>query len=180
MDTPVLETERLILRVPQAGDFDRYAEFFAHDSSAIIGGPHVRADAWRRFLQMPGAWMLQGFAMFSVIEKSSGLWVGQAGPWYPDGWPGTEVGYAFHQDARGKGYCTEACVASMDWAFDVLGWDEVIHSIRPDNVPSQKIAQRLGAANRGPGVFTPPHDAHGIEIWGQTRDEWRINRERFA
>lgn len=180
MGTPVLETERLILRVPQVEDFDRYAEFFAHDSSAVIGGPYVRADAWRRFLQMPGAWMLQGFAMFSVIEKASGLWVGQAGPWYPDGWPGTEVGYAFHQDARGKGYCTEACVASMDWAFDVLGWDDVVHSIRPDNVPSQKVAQRLGSTNRGPVPFAPPHDTLVIDLWGQTREEWRVNRERFA
>ncbi len=78
MQSPVLETERLILRRPQIEDFERYAEFFAHESSRIIGGPHVRGDAWRRFLQMPGAWALQGFAMFSVIEKSSGQWVGQA------------------------------------------------------------------------------------------------------
>ena len=170
---PTLETERLLLRVPVLADFERYAELFAHPSSEVIGGPHVRADAWRRFLQMPGAWAVQGFAMFSVIEKSTGRWLGQAGPWFPDGWPGTEVGYAFHPDARGHGYCTEACVAAMDWAFDVLGWREVIHSIRPDNLESQRVAQRLGATNRGPGQFTPPHDDRVIEIWGQTRAEWR-------
>ncbi len=175
LDT-VLETPRLLLRVPTVVDFDRYAEMFADESSAVIGGPHVRSDAWRRFLQMPGAWTLQGFAMFSVIEKSTGRWLGQAGPWYPDGWPGTEVGYAFHPDARGQGHCTEACAAAMDWAFDVLGWDEVIHSIRADNVQSQKVAIRLGSTNRGLGRFTPPHDEHAIEIWGQTRDEWRQRR----
>lgn len=180
MDTPVIETARLILRVPQVDDFDRYAECFAHESSRIIGGPHARGDAWRRFLQMPGAWLLQGFAMFSVIEKSSGLWVGQAGPWQPDGWPGTEVGYAFHHDARGKGYCTEACVAAIDWAFDTLGWDDVIHCISPENAASQAVAQRLGSRNRGPGRLPPPLDAHAIDLWGQTRDEWRTHRERFA
>ena len=56
-----VETERLLLRVPVISDFDRYAEFFADESSRIIGGPHARGDAWRRFLQMPGAWMVQGF-----------------------------------------------------------------------------------------------------------------------
>lgn len=171
-----LETERLILRIPRIEDFERYAEFLADDSSRSIGGPHPRGDAWRRFLQMPGAWMLQGFGMFSVIEKNSGRWIGQAGPWRPDGWPGTEVGYAFHQDARGQGYCTEACAAAINWAFDTLGWEEVIHCISPDNVGSQNVARRLGSRHRGPGKLPAPLDVHAIHIWGQTREEWRARR----
>ena len=177
---PILETERLLLRVQQAGDFERYAEKLAHPSSLHIGGPLLRHEAWRRFLQMPGAWMVQGFAMFSVVEKSSGRWMGQAGPWCPDGWPGTEVGYSFHMDARGKGYATEACAAAMDYAFDILGWDEVIHSISPENTASQTVAQRLGSRNRGPGKLPPPLDVHAIEIWAQSRAEWAENRKRFA
>ena len=177
---PILETERLRLRVQQAGDFERYAEMLAHPSSLHIGGPLLRHEAWRRFLQMPGAWMVQGFAMFSVVEKSSGRWMGQAGPWCPDGWPGTEVGYSFHMDARGKGYATEACAAAMDYAFDILGWDEVIHSISPENTASQAVAQRLGSRNRGPGKLPPPLDVHAIEIWAQSRAEWAENRKRFA
>lgn len=175
---PLLETERLILRVPQAGDFERYADMFADERSHHIGGPLTRGDAWRRFLQMPGAWLLQGFAMFSLVEKSSGLWVGQAGPWQPEGWPGTEVGYALHPDAWGRGYATEACSAAMDWAFGALGWSEAIHSISPANAASQAVARRLGSRNRGPGTLPAPFDAHAIDIWGQTRDEWRTNRER--
>ena len=177
---PILETERLLLRVQQAGDFERYAEMLAHPSSLHIGGPLLRHEAWRRFLQMPGAWMVQGFAMFSVVEKSSGRWMGQAGPWCPDGWPGTEVGYSFHMDARGKGYATEACAAAMDYAFNILGWDEVIHSISPENTASQAVAQRLGSRNRGPGKLPPPLDVHAIEIWAQPRAEWAENRKRFA
>ena len=177
---PMIETPRLLLRVPEIGDFVRYAETLAHPSALHIGGPMGRHEAWRRFLQMPGAWQLQGFAMFSVIEKASGRWMGQAGPWCPADWPGTEIGYSFHPDARGKGYATEACAAAMDYAFDVLGWDEAIHSIAPANAASQAVAMRLGSRNRGPGTLPPPLDQHPIEIWGQTRDEWRANRERFA
>ena len=141
---PTLETPRLILRVPQIGDFERYADMFADESTHHIGGPLPRGDAWRRFLQMPGAWALQGFAMFAIEEKSTGLFMGQAGPWQPDGWPGTEVGYVLHPQAWGRGYATEACAAAMDWAFDVLGWTEVIHSISPTNTASQAVARRLG------------------------------------
>lgn len=177
---PQLETERLILRLPRIADFDRYAELFGREESHHIGGPLTRGDAWRRFLQMPGAWMLQGFAMFSVVEKASGLWLGQAGPWRPEGWPGTEVGYAFHPDAWGKGYATEACAAAMDWAFDVLGWTEVIHSIAPENTASQAVARRLGSRNRGPGRLPPPLDADPVDIWGQTRAEWFARRKETA
>ena len=58
---PILETERLLLRVQQAGDFERYAEMLAHPSSLHIGGPLLRPEAWRRLRQMPencsGRWM---------------------------------------------------------------------------------------------------------------------------
>ncbi|GAB1596245.1 GNAT family N-acetyltransferase [Lysobacter claricitrinus] len=173
---PRLETERLILRQWRAEDFERYAQMFAAPETHHIGGPLVLGDAWRRFLQMPGAWAIQGFAMFAIEEKSSGLWMGQAGPWQPAGWPGTEVGYALHPDAWGKGYATEACATAMDWAFDVLGWNEIIHSIDVANTASQNVAKRLGATNRGRGVFQPPHDKFAIDIWGQTREQWRARR----
>lgn len=173
---PRLETERLILRPWRIEDFGRYAEMFAAPATHFIGGPLVAGDAWRRFLQMPGAWALQGFAMFAVEEKASGLFMGQAGPWQPFGWPGTEVGYAFHPDAWGRGYATEACTAAIDWAFGHLGWTDVIHSIDVGNTASQNVAKRLGATNRGRGRFQPPHDRFEIDVWGQTREQWRARR----
>ena len=86
------------------------------------------------------------------------------------------MGYAFHQDAHGKGYCTEACVAAIDWAFDTLAWTEVIHCISPANTASQNVARRLGSRNLRPGALPPPLDAHAIDIWGPTREQWRARR----
>lgn len=176
-NAPRIETERLVLRLPESADFERYAQLMLDPiASQFIGGPLVLHDAWRKFLQMPGAWMLQGYGMFAVVEKASGRWIGQAGPWQPAGWPGPEIGYSFHPDAWGKGYATEACVAALDWAFESLGWEEVIHSIAPVNTASQAVARRLGSVNRGPGTLPPPLDAYPIEIWGQTREQWRASR----
>ncbi|MEO5625531.1 MAG: GNAT family N-acetyltransferase [Dokdonella sp.] len=174
-----IETERLILRLPQRDDFDTYADMHA-DEEAVrhIGGTLLRAPAWRKFLQMPGAWAVQGYAMFSVIDKASGRWIGQAGPWQPEGWPGTEVGWAFHRSAWGKGYATEAAVAATNWAFANLGWNEVIHSIAPENRASQALAARLGSTNRGPGKLPPPHEDVPIDIWGQTREQWLTRRQQ--
>ena len=172
-----LETERLILRLPRIEDFERYAELMADETASLhIGGQLPRGAAWRRFLQMPGAWALQGFAMFSVIERSSGRWVGQMGPWRPDGWPGNEIGYAFHPDAWGKGYAVESAVAAVDWSFDTLGWDEIVHCIAPGNVASQNVAKRLGSTLRGPVRLPPPSHEAAVELWGQTRAQWRAGR----
>ncbi len=176
-----LETERLILRLPRIDDFERYAELMAdEDACRYIGGHQPRAAAWRKFLQMPGAWAVQGFAMFSVVEKSSGLWLGQLGPWRPDGWPGNEIGYVFHRDAWGKGYAVESAVAAIDWVFDRLGWTDIIHCIMPENLPSQKVARRLGSTLLRPGSLPPPQEDVRFDIWGQTRLQWKENRKRFA
>ena len=139
-----------------------------------------RFNAWRRFLQMPGAWAVQGFGMFSVVEKASGRWIGQAGPWQPDGWPGTEVGYALHPDAWGKGYATEACTRAIDYAFDELGWTDVIHCIDLDNRPSQAVAERLGSRVLRRIHDVPPFEGHTLDVWGQTREEWRAHKGRAA
>ena len=178
---PTIETDRLLLRVQRAEDFEHFAELLDDEEACrYIGGTLPRAAAWRKFLQMPGAWAVQGFGMFAVIEKSSGDWLGNIGPWKPVGWPGNEVGWALRRAAWGKGYATEAAVAAIDWAFANLGWDDVIHCIDPDNVASQALAQRLGSRNRGPGKLPPPLDVHAIEIWAQPRAEWAENRKRFA
>ena len=99
-----IETERLVLRPPQAEDFDGWAANMADAESArFIGGLQPRAVAWRGFLTMVGSWAIQGFGMFSVIEKSSGRWIGRMGPWFPEGWPGREVGWGLARHAWGKG-----------------------------------------------------------------------------
>lgn len=172
-----IETGRLILRPPRIGDFERYAELLGDAQAArYIGGQLPRAAAWRRFLQMPGAWALQGFGMFSVVEKASGRWIGQIGPWKPEGWPGNEVGWSFHPDAWGRGYATEAGVAAIDWAFDNLGWDDIIHCIHPGNLASQRLAARLGSRNKGPAPLPAPYEESPNEVWGQGREDWRARR----
>lgn len=173
MEGPMIETERLRLRVPQAGDFDGYCELMGDEEAARhIGGRMSRAAAWRKFLQMPGGWAIQGFSMFSVLDRATGEWLGHAGPWQPEGWPGTEVGWSFKRAAWGKGYATEAATAAIDWAFDTLGWTDVIHTIAPANTASQALARRLGSTNRGPGRLPDPYADIEVEIWGQTRAQW--------
>ena len=177
LETLRLETPRLILRVPRAEDLDAWAAMMADEPTAkFIGGVAERSVSWRALMTMIGSWYGTGFGMFSVIEKDTGRWVGRLGPWQPDGWPGTEVGWAIVRECWGKGYAPEGSEAATNWAFDHLGWTDVIHSIDPENVASQAVAKKLGSRNRGPGKLPAPFQAARIDIWGQSREEWRARR----
>jgi RimJ/RimL family protein N-acetyltransferase len=174
---PTLETARLVLRPPRREDFEPWVAFMADEErTRYIGGIQPRAVVWRGLATMVGSWALQGFAMFSVIEKASGRWIGRVGPWSPEGWPGTEVGWGIATDASRRGYASEAAVASMDWAFDHLGWSEVIHTIDPENIASKAVAARLGSRFLRHDHLPPPYDLHPVEVWGQTREQWRARQ----
>ncbi len=173
----IIETARLILRPPLAGDFDAWAAYMADEEAArFIGRAQPPSTTWRGIATMAGSWALHGFGMFSVIEKETGQWVGRVGPWRPHGWPGTEVGWGVVRGVWGKGYAREAAVASMDFAVDVLGWTDIIHCIDPANTSSQKLAERLGSANLRTGRMPPPFDADPVDIWGQSAAQWKTNR----
>ncbi len=174
---PILETERLVLRPPVLGDLDRWADMMSEEETAhFIGGVMPKPVAWRFLTMVRGAFALTGISMFSVIEKERNLWIGRVGPWQPYGWPGTEVGWGLHRDATGKGYALEAATAAIDYAFNTLGWTEVIHCISPTNVRSQALARRLGSSVQRQAIMPPPFDYEEIDVWGQTREEWMKSR----
>ena len=178
---PTLETARLILRPPIQEDFDGYAQMAAEEETMrFLGGVGSRDAAWRMMSTLTGAWVLLGYSMFSVIEKESGRWIGRLGPWRPGGetggWPGAEVGWGLVKSAQGKGLAYEGAEAAMDWAFNHLGWDEVIHCIDPNNTPSIALAERLGSHNLRKGKLPPPIDVE-IDIYGQSKQDWRTRRK---
>jgi RimJ/RimL family protein N-acetyltransferase len=157
MPKVIIETERLVLRPPQAEDFEGFCELMADDSTArFIGGVQPPEAVWRTLCLVSGAWTIRGFSMFSVIEKASGRWIGRLGPWQPEGWPGTEVGWGLLNSAQGQGYAIEGASAAMDYAVDNLGWSEIIHCIDEKNAPSIKVAERLGSRFLRKAVAPPP------------------------
>jgi RimJ/RimL family protein N-acetyltransferase len=171
---PTLETPRLILRPPSAADFPAFAEFMADEASARhIGGPQLRTTAWRAWAAIAGAWTLNGFSMFSFIEKETGRWVGRGGPWQPEGWPAPEVGWGIVSSAQRRGYAKEAAACAMDWAFETLGWTELVHCIEPSNAASIATALSLGSRLRERGVKAPAPFEVTWDLYGQSRESWR-------
>ena len=174
---PTLETDRLILRPPKAEDFASWTAFHADaDVMQHLGGVQGPELTWRSICTMTGAWSIEGFSMFSVIEKATGHWVGRLGPWRPHGWPGTEIGWGLSRASWGKGYATEGAAACMDYVVDILGWDEIIHTILPENSGSIAVAKRLGSRLLRQVPTPPPFEGMIWDVYGQTADDWRARR----
>ena len=78
------------------------------------------------------------------------------------------------REAWGRGYAPEAAAASIGWAFDQLGWGEVIHTIDPDNANSKTVAAKLGSTYQRMDRLPEPHHEKPVEVWGQTRAQWQL------
>ena len=88
MHVPTVRTDRLILRAPNAGDFELYREFYADpEASAFYGGPLGSAQAWRKLAYDIGHWELRGFGIWLLVEQASGASIGGCGIVWPEGWP---------------------------------------------------------------------------------------------
>lgn len=177
---PTIETKRLILRPPLAEDFEGFAKMNTEEETMrFIGGVQSKPVSWRSFNQIAGAWALYGFAMFSVLEKETGAWIGRIGPIHPLGWPDYEIGWGVTGSAMGKGYAPEAAAATIDWAIQNLGWNHFIHCIAPENHASIRVAQKLGSKNLGPTKLPAPWENINVDAWGQTATEWQMNRKNL-
>ncbi len=55
-----------------------------------------------------------------------------------------EIGYHLRRDFWGQGLATEAAIACRDWAFANLKAERLISLIRPENLASRRVAERVG------------------------------------
>ena len=141
-----IETERLLLRHWNENDFDQFAAYYADENSArYVGGRKNNDEAWRHMALMIGHWQLKGFGYWAVDEKESGEFVGSVGLWKSPGWPELELGYWILNEFQGKGYAFEAALECKEYAQNVIQATSLVSYIDPNNLPSIKLAEKLGA-----------------------------------
>lgn len=143
----ILETERLMLRELDDNDFGALR--------AMLQDPRVMY-AWERtfsddevrswIARMRKRYREDGFAYWAAVEKASGAVIGQIGLLKEEfeGNSHVGIGYILSHAGCGRGYATEGARACLDHAFRRLGVRRVIADIRPENLSSIRVAQRLG------------------------------------
>jgi RimJ/RimL family protein N-acetyltransferase len=143
----ILETPRLMLREFVPGDVDALA--------AVIGDPETmkhypapfdRAAVVDWIERNRRRYEADGFGLWAMVLKGSGELVGDCGLIRQDlnGTSEIEIGYHVRRDLWGRGLATEAARACRDYGFANLPVDRLISLIRPENLPSRRVAEKNG------------------------------------
>jgi RimJ/RimL family protein N-acetyltransferase len=138
-------TDRLRFRELTPDDLD--------DLAAVLGAPdparpghrtRSREDTERWIAWNQENYRTYGFGLWAV-ETHDGRFVGDCGLTMQDleGDLHLEVGYHVALDLRGRGIATEAAAAVRQVATDA-GEAHLVAIIRPANVPSQRVAEKIG------------------------------------
>lgn len=167
-----LETERFIMRdIDIDKDLDGWVEMMSDaDTVRFIGGEILeRAGCWRQMASMIGHQQVRGYSFYSVIEKTTGAFLGRVGHWAPEGWPEPEIGWTVHPAHTRKGIAKETGAACVDYAFNVLGWTRTIHVIAEENIASIKTAEAIGSKRLYHVPNLPPYGEVNCWAYGQEK-----------
>ncbi len=142
---PVLETERLTLRAPQAADWPVFRDYRMSARTAFTGGPKKPHEAAEQFASFFGHWVLRGFGRLIAEDRATGLPVGHFGPMqWEDGGEVELTWSLWTAEAEGRGLATEAVGAMGAWAFGARGLRNAVAAVHRDNAASHAIARRMG------------------------------------
>lgn len=149
-------TARLVFREMTDEDLDTIAGLLGDpDVMRYYPRPKDRSEArgWIEWNQ--DLYRREGFGLWVIALRETGEFVGDCGltPQEVEGTVDVEVGYHVRADLQGHGYATEAAAACRDHARDVLGIARLIAIIHPDNVPSQRVAEKIGLSHERDTVY---------------------------
>ena len=146
--TPRLETERLILRPFQAGDFEPLALFFAdEDATRFIGGVTSRHRSHIILSALAGEWLLHGLDQWAVGDRTSGALAGFVGYINPPDWPEPEIGWTTFPAFQKSGYATEAARAARAELARLGAPAPLVSYVNAANTAPIRVAEKLGAAS---------------------------------
>jgi [ribosomal protein S5]-alanine N-acetyltransferase len=168
----ILETTRTILREFCPGDVDALSLVLSDaETMRFYPAPYNRAGVESWITRNMNRYAKDGHGLWAMILKTSGELIGDCGPAVQevDGKNEVELGYHLRRDHWGMGFASEAACACRDSVFARLPVDHLISLIRPENLPSRRVAERVG-----------------MKVWKETvwRDlphmVYRVERSRAA
>ena len=173
--TPVLSTERLVLRPPQIDDVDDLSVLLADreiaEMTSRIPHPYSRDDAVA-YVARIRAGETPGHS-YAVTLAENGRLIGMCSVEMRERSNGLEVGYWIGRKWWGHGYATEASKAVVDLAFKVTGTDEIFAACRVNNVGSRRVLLKQGFIFVGlDEVDTLASGRVTIERYRATRENW--------
>ena len=143
----ILETERLILRELNIDDLTSTREIVCDEQTMYAwNGAWTDEENLEGLKKQINGYRENGFGRWAVVLKESGKFIGLCGLMWceTDKESLLEIGYLFNRAFWRKGYATEAAIACKNYAFNVLGYNEVFSIIKYNNYNAMNVAIRNG------------------------------------
>ena len=146
--TPVLSSERIILRGWQNSDFHPYTTLVSDPvMMRFIGGGAISyKEARKEFDGMREQWIDRKIGIFVIADKTSDELLGFTGLFESPLIDEPELSWSLSAKNHGKGYASEAAVLARNWAFREHNIGPLMSLVHPDNISSKRVAERLGAS----------------------------------
>lgn len=157
---PILTTERLVLTPVALTDFEDLKLIWADETftSAITGRALAAEEVWFRLLRDIGHWHALGHGNWSMRTRDTGAYVGSVGILnyqreVEPAFDAPELGWGAAPAFQGKGLAREGLEAALAWADAVMDAPRTVCMINPDNLPSLKLAERVGYRPYADGAY---------------------------
>lgn len=143
----IIETKRLYLRELTLDDTDELMKVLSDSESMQFYPKPFTDEGVEKWIR----WNIDNYkkyrhGLWAVILKEGDVFLGDCGITMQniDGDIVPEIGFHIIKDYCNKGYATEAAISCRDYAFNVLGYPRVFSYTTVQNVPSQKVAEKMG------------------------------------
>ncbi|WP_289062014.1 GNAT family N-acetyltransferase [uncultured Zobellia sp.] len=152
------EDAAFILRLFNTPDWIKY-----------IGDRNIHSkDAAKNYIQnkIKPQFNRLGFGNYTVVRKEDGVKLGSCGLYDRDGLKGIDIGFAFLPEYANQGYAFEASSKVLDLAFKEFHLNEIIAITGKDNLPSQRLLNKLGLSKTGTVIL--PNDTLELLLYSIT------------
>lgn len=160
----ISETARLIIRDVEFSDGKPFAEMASDGSLTDIGFGAGCGEWMNDFIKEAKKLSKNDnpkadYLAYTVLEKETGLVIGSVGCSFYEDLDKTGITYFIGAEFRGKGYATEAVSAYIRHYFTHYNEDEIIATIRDENLSSKKVAEKAGFVLKDKRMYKDINDS---------------------
>ncbi len=148
----ILETERTVIRELSLNDIDDLFSLYEDPEIKRFIPPLLPTKEEETEFQKAYIEKMYGFAgygFWNVYDRHTGELIGRAGISCREGFDEAELGYLLKKSHRGCGIASEICSAIIEYAKSTLGMESLNLFLQKENLPSIRLAERLGFTNTG-------------------------------
>ncbi|ALC83939.1 MULTISPECIES: GNAT family N-acetyltransferase [Bacillus] len=143
----ILETERLFLRQYKEEDMSSlYSIFSDSETMKYYPSPFSFEQTQNWIKRNQERYQEDGYGLWGICLKENNELIGDCGlvKQKVDGRTEVEIGYHIDKMYWSKGFASEAAKGCKEYGFYQLGLNKLISIINPRNIPSIRVAEKIG------------------------------------